>query len=149
MNWVLKTITLSSFLSFRRFHMRCLESGSNPAVGSSSSKTWTVENTIESFVPLGQDYSKKKKNIEVSKYWHLCLKVFLNLSNLLNIIDSASSIWFHEWFLITLPEGLLKWQSQKSVSFFVHHLNSEQECLEYFPFLSPAKLAVPNKIKNI
>lgn len=46
---------------------------------------------------------------------------------------------------IDLPGDLLKWQSQTSVSFFVHRLDFEQEHLECFPSPDPVKPVGPNK----
>lgn len=60
MNWVLKRMTLSDLLSLRRFHTRCLERGSDPAVGSSSSKICTTGKHIKSFSPSRQNSFKKQ-----------------------------------------------------------------------------------------
>lgn len=60
MNWVLKRMTLFDFLSLRRFHTRCLERGSDPAVGSSSSKICTAQKHIKSFLLPGKISLKKQ-----------------------------------------------------------------------------------------
>lgn len=52
MNGVLKRTMWSDFLSRRRFHTRCLERGSDPAVGSSNSKTCTAGKPLKSLSPF-------------------------------------------------------------------------------------------------
>ena len=60
MNGVLKRTTWSDFLSRRRFHTRCLERGSDPAVGSSNSKTCMAGKTLKSLsLFVGASFKKQ------------------------------------------------------------------------------------------
>lgn len=60
MNGVLKRTTWSAFLSRRRFHTRCLERVSDPAVGSSNSKTCPAGKPLKSLSQFVRDSFKKQ-----------------------------------------------------------------------------------------
>jgi len=51
MDWVVKSVTRPAWRSFRRLHTRCLEQGSNPAVGSSKSNTCKAKQHQNSTCP--------------------------------------------------------------------------------------------------